>query len=38
MYKVPVYFMVSTDRSDYQQIQRTALFEVRENEGEYSIA
>lgn len=36
-YKVPVNLMVSTDRTDYEQIRRTVLFTVRENEGEYSI-
>lgn len=36
-YKVPVYLMVSTDRTDYEQIQRTVIFDVRESEGEYSI-
>jgi hypothetical protein len=36
-FKVPVEFMVSTDRTDYEQIERVILFDVRESDGEYTI-
>jgi len=36
-FKVPVELMVSTDRTDYEQIERVILFEVRENDGEYTL-
>ncbi|MFA5266486.1 MAG: hypothetical protein WC379_00825 [Methanoregula sp.] len=36
-FKVPVELMVSTDRTDYEQIERVVLFDVRENDGEYRI-
>lgn len=35
--RVPVNLMVSTDRTDYEQLQRIVLFEVRENDGEYRL-
>lgn len=36
--RVPVNLMVSTDRTDYEQIQRTIRFDVQENGGQYRIA
>jgi hypothetical protein len=36
-YKIPVELMVSTDRTDYEQVERTISFDVRESDGEYSI-
>jgi hypothetical protein len=36
-YKVPVNLMVSTDRTDYEQLQQTVVFTVRENNGEYTL-
>ena len=29
--------MVSTDRTDYEQVERTISFDVRESDGEYTI-
>lgn len=36
-FKVPVQLMVSTDRTDYEQIERVVLFDVQESDGEYTI-
>ena len=36
-FRVPVELMVSTDRTDYEQIERIVFFDVRESEGVFSI-
>lgn len=36
-FKIPVELMVSTDRTDFEQIERIVLFDVRETGGEYTI-
>jgi len=36
-FKVPVELMVSTDRTDYEQVERVILFDVRDSDGEYRI-
>ena len=35
--KIPVQLTLSTDLTDYEQIDRNVLFVVREGNGEYSI-
>jgi hypothetical protein len=36
-FKIPIELSVSTDRTDYEQIERFVLLDVRENDGEYII-
>jgi hypothetical protein len=36
-YKATVNLLVSTDRTDYEQLERTILFDVQENDGQYTL-
>lgn len=36
-FKMPVQLTISTDRTDYEQVERVVVLVVRENDGEYFI-